>query len=130
MPTYDDLKAAIVAEAESIGEASLLAALGDQGDSPPWPTVVVAVYLKPDPNDLTAPPTPTEIRVLKGSAFAPPADPEKPEDGPDPERADQTVIATIVRGVAAYLESEWKPRINATIQVVNAEHSTSLEEVP
>lgn len=114
MPTYEALKAAIVAEAEA-GDISARLALGDQGTSAPYPVIAIDG---------------TDLEILVGSAWGPALDSTDPAAGPDPGRLDQTPFAAIVRGLAAYLNAEWKPKINAAIQRINAEHAASLELVP
>lgn len=121
MPSYDDLKAAIETVADASGNPAVQAALGSQESSAPYTLVTLAEDVPTEGED---------IEALAGSAWAPPADSTTPEDGPDPATEDDTVIATIIAGVAAYLEDEWKPKINAAIDQINSEHGTALDNVP
>jgi len=133
MPSYDDIKDFIVSNVEEAVTAAptddngnsvlfgLQAALGkqtkDNGD------FIVLTYVSKDSDGEPV----TVSTVLAGSALSPAADRKDPSTGPNTDKADRTVIAEVIRGIAGWFTNNWATKINALITEANDRWGTELE---
>jgi hypothetical protein len=68
--------------------------------------------------------------TLVGTAFAPAADADNPQNGPDPAKADTTLLAVLVTAIVehtnAKYDSELKAKLNPLIEDYNSRFGTSF----
>lgn len=121
MPTYENFRDLIRALVEADYAAATpseqeklkatLSSLGDPGVAPPYDVVTFGSGV-------------SEFKILEGSAIGPASDSSDPENsGPDPVLVDKTSLAYIIRGVAEWIDTNWKDPLNRVIDEVNAQHA-------